>query len=123
MTNRSDSLLPVNHHPTYCEETLLTEDSEHNYCRLPSLRKEENNIFLLLTWSSTHHDQTLELLSDRIKSEESLVLYQRLLEDLWLQQTPEEFALTLAALLCRERLLPYRADDIAPPIGGSYFAD
>ena len=48
MTNRSDSLLPVNHHPRYCEEALLTEDSEHKYCRLPSLRKEENNILLPL---------------------------------------------------------------------------
>lgn len=63
------------------------------------------------------------MLSDWIKSEESLDLYQRLIEDLWLQQTPEEFALTLAALLCRERLLPYTVDDTAQPIGGSYLVD
>jgi hypothetical protein len=102
---------------------MLTEDSEHTYRRLPSLRKEENNILVLLTWSSTYHGQTLEVLSDWMKSEESLDLYQRLIEDLWLQQTPEEFALTLAALLCRERLLPYTVDDTAQPIGGSYLAD
>ncbi len=58
-----------------------------------------------------------------MKSEESLNLYQRLIEDLWLQQTPKEFALTLATLLCRERLLPYTMDDTAQPIGGSYLAD
>ncbi len=102
---------------------MLTEDSEHTYHRLPSLRKAENNILLLLTWSSTYHGQSLEVLSDWIKSEESLDLYQRLNEDLWLQQTPEEFALTPATLLCRERLLPYTLDDTAQPIGGSYLAD
>ncbi|KAL9073604.1 MAG: hypothetical protein Q9161_002846 [Pseudevernia consocians] len=34
-----------------------------------------------------------------------------------------EFALTPAALWCRERLLPYTTDDSAQPIGGSYSAD
>ena len=33
-----------------------------------------------------------------------------------------EFALTPAALLCRERLLPHTTDDSAQPIGGSYLA-
>ncbi len=122
-TSRSDSFPLVNHHPTHSEETMLTEDSEHTYRQLPSLRKEENNIFVLLTWSSTYHGQTLEVLSDWIKSEESLNLYQRLIEGLWLEQTPEAFALTLAALLCRERLLPYTVDDTVQPIGGSYLAD
>jgi len=113
----------VNHHPAHSEEIRLTEDSEHTYHRLQSLRKEENNILLLLTCSSTFHGQTLEVLSDWINSEESWNLYQRLIEVLWLQQTPEDFALTLAALLCRERLLPYSVDDTTQPIGGSYLAD
>ena len=102
---------------------MLTEDSEHTYRRLPSLRKEENNILVLLTESSTYHGQTLEVLSNWIKSEESLNLYQRLIEDLWLQQIPEEFALTLAALLCRERLFLYTVDDSAQPFGDCYLAD
>ncbi len=102
---------------------MLTEDSEHTYRRIPSLRKEKNNILLLLTWSSTYHGQSLKVLSDWIKSEGSLKLYQRLIEALWLSQTPEEFALTLAALLCRERLLPYTVDDTTQPIGGSYLVD
>ena len=61
---------------------MLTDDSEYTYRRLPSLRKRENNILLLLTWSSTYHGHTLEVLSDWIKSDESLNLYQRLIEDL-----------------------------------------
>ncbi|KAL9627598.1 MAG: hypothetical protein Q9164_007558, partial [Protoblastenia rupestris] len=96
---------------------------EHTYRRLPSLRKEENNILVLLAWSSTYHGQTLEVLSDWIKSEESLHLYHRLIEDLWLQQTPEQFGLTLIALLCRERILICNTDEVAQPIGGSYLAD
>ena len=102
---------------------MLTEDSEHTYRRLASLRKEKNNILVLLTWSSTYHGQTLEVLSNWIKSEESLNLYQRSIKDLWLQQTPEEFALTLAALLYRERLFLYTVDDTAQPIGDCYMAD
>lgn len=50
-------------------------------------------------------------------------LYQRLNKDLWLQQIPEEFALTLITLLCHERLLPYTLDHIAQLIRGSYLAD
>ncbi len=65
-TSRSDSFPLVNHKPTYDEETVLTKDSEHTYRQLPSLRKEENNILVLLTWSSTYHGQTLEVLSDWI---------------------------------------------------------
>ena len=85
--------------------------------------KGENNKLVLLTRSSTYHGQTLEVLSNWIKSEESFNLHQRLIEDLWLQQTRDEFALTLTALLCRERLLPYAVGDTAQPIGGCYLVD
>lgn len=88
-----------------------------------SLRKSENNILLILVWSPTYHGQTLEVLSDWIKTQESMKLYQRLIGDLRLQQTPESFALTLAALLCRERLLPYNMDDMVHAVRGSYLAD
>ncbi len=106
-TSRSALFLLVSHHPIKIEERMLTEDIAQIYQRLPSLRKQESNLLLLLSWNSTYHGQALEVLSDWVKSDESLHLYQQLIEDLWLQQTPEDFALTLAALLCRERLLPY----------------
>jgi len=102
---------------------VLTESSEQTYRQCPSLRKPENNILLLLTWSSTYHGQTLEVLSDWIRSEESLHLYHRLRESVWSRGTPEDLALSLAALLCRERLLPYNKADTAHPIWGSYLAD
>ena len=79
---------------------------------------------MLLTWSSTYRGQTLEVLSGWIQSEEGETLYQRLIEDLLLPQTLEEFALTLAALLCRERLFPYTVDYAAQPIEEDcYLAD
>lgn len=102
---------------------MLTEDSEQMYRQHPSLQKAENNILLLLTWISTYHGQTLEVLRDWIRSEESLHLYRRLIEELRLRQTLEEFALIIAALLCRERLFPCSINDTIQPVGGCYLAD
>lgn len=119
-TSRSNSFSLVNYHFTQSEEIMLTKDNEHIYCQLSSLRKEKNNILVLLTWSSTYHDQTLEVLSDWIISKESLNLYQRLIEKLWLEQTSKAFALTLATLLCRERLLSYIVNDITQLVENNY---
>lgn len=80
-------------------------------------------MLLLLSWSPTYHGQTLQVLSGWIKTQESMKLYQRLIEDLRRQQRPDNFALTLAALLCRERLLPYKMDDTIDALRGSYLAD
>lgn len=102
---------------------MLTGDSEQVYRRRPSIRKPENNILLFLTWNSTYQGQTLRVLSEWMRSEESVRLCQQLIEDLWAQKTIEELGLTLAALLCRERLLPYTKSDSAYPIWGSYLAD
>lgn len=66
------------------------------------------------------HSQTLEVLRHWIESEESLHLYQQLIDDLRSQQTPEEFVLTLAALLSRERLLLHAEDDTGQPMEGEY---
>ncbi len=55
-TSRSNLFSLVNHHSTQSKEIMLTKDSEHIYCQLPSLRKEENNILVLLTWNSTYYD-------------------------------------------------------------------
>jgi hypothetical protein len=51
---------------------------------------------------------------------ESLQVYQQLIDDLWIQQTPEEFALTLAALLGRKRLLLHSEDDTVQPVECGY---
>lgn len=122
-TSQSDLFSLVNHHFIHSKETLLTEDSKHTYHWLSSLWKKENNILVLLTWSFMYYDQTLEVLSNWINSEESLNLYQQLIEDLWLQQTHEQFELTLIALLCCEQLLTYSTDETAQLIENSYLTD
>jgi hypothetical protein len=46
-----------------------------------------------------------------------------LIRDLQTPQTAEQAALTLAALLCYQRLLPYSSDDATNSIRGDYLAD
>ncbi len=46
-----------------------------------------------------------------------------MIRDLRTSQKPDQLALTLAALLCHARLLPYTSNDIAKPIRGCYLAD
>ena len=106
-----------------CRRVTLIAASEHTYHRCPSLRKPENNILLLLTWSSITHGRPLRVLSEWATSGDTLNLYQRLVEDFQNSQAPEQLALILAALLCHGRLLPYTSDDTVQPINGYYLAD
>ena len=102
---------------------MLTENSENIYRQLPSLRKDYNNILLFLSLSHKYHGQTLKVLSNWVQSEENSDLCQRLVSGLRLPQSPEDFMLTLVALLCSERLLPYTMNDITQPVGSSYLTD
>ena len=102
---------------------MLMGGSEQIYHQRPSLRKPENNVLLLLTWSSIVHGQPLRVLSEWASSVDGLKLYQQLVGDLQNSQRTEQLALTLAALLCYERLLPYTSNDTAQPLKGSYLAD
>lgn len=102
---------------------VLRRSSEHTYHRRPSLRKPENNILLLLTSTSTIHGRSLRVLSEWARSGDTLNLCQRLLGDFQNSQEPEQLVLTLAALLCHGRLLPYTSKDTAQPINGCYLAD
>ena len=63
------------------------------------------------------------MLRNWIESEESFNLYQRLIQDLQLPQTPEQFGPTLIALLCREQLFSNSTDETAQPNWGSSLAD
>ncbi len=102
------------------EKAMLRGDSEHFYQRRQSLRKPESNIRLLYTWSLMPYSQTLEAVRLWVGSEESLQVYQQLIDDLWIPQSPEEFALTLAALLSRERLLLHPEDDTVQSVKCGY---
>ena len=78
---------------------------------------------MLLTWSSIAHGQPLRVLSEWASSGDGLELHQQMIRDLQPSQKPEQLALTLAALLCHARLLPYTSNDTAQPIKGCYLAD
>ncbi len=77
--------------------------SEQIYHQRSSLRKSENNVSLLLTWSSIVHGQPLRVLSEWASSVDGLKLYQQLVGDLRNSQRTEQLAMTLAALVCHQR--------------------
>lgn len=88
--------------------TLYSDDFHEVF---PALQATKNNISVLLTLSPAYHGQTLVVLCDWIRSEESKALYQQLLQDVCQEQAVENYALTLAALLSRELLLPTKMID------------
>lgn len=63
------------------------------------------------------------MLSEWASSADAANLCQRLIRDFQPSQNPEQLALTLAALLCHERLVPNNSKDTAQPINGCYLAD
>ncbi len=97
--------------------------SEQIYHQRSFLRKPENNVLLLLTWSSIAHGHPLQVLSEWANSVDGSKLYQQLLENLRSSQSVEQLALILAALVCHQRLLPYTSNDTAQPVKGGYLAD
>jgi hypothetical protein len=101
---------------------ILIENSAHIYRQQSSLKKSENNVLVLLTWSSIATGAP-RVLCEWAASDDGLKLHQRLIKGVQDSQEIEQLALTLAALLCRKRLLRYSSNDTTQPIKGSYLAD
>jgi hypothetical protein len=93
----------------------------HIYHRQPALKRPDNNILLVLIWSSIASDVSRNF-SEWAASDDGLNLRRRLLKDVQKSQTTEQLALTLAAWLCLQRLLPC-SSDITQPIKGCFLAD
>ncbi|KAL8902279.1 MAG: hypothetical protein Q9207_004797 [Kuettlingeria erythrocarpa] len=89
----------------------------------PALSKPENNVPLLLAWSSTVSGRQSEVLSEWASSAEGWNLYKHLAEDFQGPQSVEQLALIMAALMNYRRLLPDLSDHSDQPIKGSYLAD
>jgi len=102
---------------------MLTKSSAHVYHMQPTLKTPENNILVFLTWSSMVQGQLPRILTEWAASNDGWRLYHRLTRDLQGTQTTEQAALTLAALLCYKRLLPYSLDDGTQSFKGDYLAD
>lgn len=76
------------------------------YRQQPSLNKPDNNVLLVLIWSSNAGDISLKF-RKWADSDDALHLRRRLLKDAQKSQSIEQFTLTLAALRCLYRLAPY----------------
>lgn len=63
------------------------------------------------------------VVSEWAASDDGLDLYQRLIKDVQDSHSAEQLALTLAALLCHKRLLPYPPNEAKNSTKGSYLAD
>jgi hypothetical protein len=66
---------------------------------------------------------SIEVLGEWAASEDGLSLYQRATRDVQTSHTTEQLALTLVALICYKRLLPYCPTNSTQSIRGSYLLD
>jgi hypothetical protein len=95
-------------------------DRERFYCDHFPLRRPKNNILVLLTLNSFDSTEK-QALAEWAASGGGCDTYQRIVEDMQGPQTPEQLVLTLAALICYQRLLPFISDITGPR--GSYQAN
>jgi hypothetical protein len=116
-------LMPIcNFPPRVYRVIILMRSSSHTYHTIPPLRKPENNTLLLLTWTVVS-DHQLDVLRAWADSEDGRNLYKQLAKHIQRSQSVEQLALTIAALMRYQRLLPDRLDDSDQPIRGSYLGD
>jgi len=83
-----------------------------------SLETPQNNVLVLLTWNPIRH-MIDEVLVEWAASVDGCRLYERLINSIQVSQPKEQLVLTLAALLCYQRLFP-PTPDTNQPIKGSY---
>lgn len=89
-------------------KTMIADgSSERIYEQIPSLNRSENNVLLLLAWSSECTGRVLRALHAWAVSTHGQAVYRRLVEHLGLPSTPAQVALDLVALLSFLRLQPY----------------
>lgn len=91
------------------------------YRQQPSLNNSDNNILVVLTWSSITSDVCRNF-GGWAASDDGLNLRRRLLKDVQESQATEQLALSLAAWLCLQRLPPY-SPDTTQSIKGCFLAD
>lgn len=108
----------------------LIGSSVHTYLTIPQLRKPENNVLLLLTWSTLvfpcsimNYSHPFKVLSEWAHSKDFWNLHKQLAEEFQDPQSVEQLALIMAALMICRRLLPDFLDHLDQPIKGSYLAD
>ena len=86
---------------------MANEDSEYTYEQIQSLNHSENNVLLLLIWSTECTGRTSKVFHAWAISEHGQVIYRRLVEYIGYPATAVQVVLNLVALLSFLRLQPY----------------
>ncbi|KAH8591851.1 hypothetical protein B0O99DRAFT_577815 [Bisporella sp. PMI_857] len=95
----------------------------HTYRVQPSLCQPENNVLILLCWSSMVQSPHHQRLSEWATSNDGRALYRQMCDSILGSQTLLQFSLTLSGLLCYQKLLPSLSEDSLQPSTGYYLAD
>jgi hypothetical protein len=109
-TSGRHSSVSVSDQLSETHNTNANERSAHTYHELPSLSRPENDVLLILAWSSDCHDRALLALRAWAISEDGKRLYSRLVRDLRSEKAPAQIMLSLVAFVSLLRLLPYGSD-------------
>ena len=99
---------------------MLTSDRTHFYRSYPFIEKPKHNILALLACNPV--GSTIDhILFEWVASAEGQISFKKITTDIQNSQTREQFMLTLAALLCFQRLLPHPDSDQL--VTGSFLGD
>ncbi len=112
-----------------CRAVTLMRSSAHTYHTFPSLSKPENNIPLLVTWSTMLFNSLMDfccqliIICEWANSEDEQNLYKQLAKDVQGFQNVKQLALNMAALMNYRRLCLDLSDNTDQPITGSYLVN
>lgn len=108
----------------------VNDSRQYTYGQFPPLDRPENNVLLLLTWSTQisswsqqERRRPLEVLKEWAQSQQGWNVYVRLAADFQGCQSVTQLALIMAAMMNYRRLYPDSSDHSEQPITGSYIAD
>ncbi len=107
LTSKRHSSVLINDQLSKIHNINVDERSVHSYHELSSLNHSENDVLLLLVWSSDCHDWTLQTLHVWAISEDDKRLYWRLIHDLCSEKTTAQIVLSLAVFMFLLQLLLY----------------
>ncbi len=106
-TSKRHSSVSINDQLSEIHNINADERSVHSYHEFLSLSHSENDVLLLLVWSSDCHDRALRALHAWAISEDDKQLYWRLIHDLCSEKATAQIVLSLAVFVFLLRLLFY----------------
>ncbi len=107
-TSKRHSSVSINDQLSEIYNINADKRSVHSYHEFLSLSHSENDVLLLLVWSSDCHDRALRALHAWAISEDDKQLYWRLIHDLCSEKATAQIVLSLAVFVFLLRLLFYK---------------